>query len=147
MPSKPQTPCSHPGCARAAVRGGRCEEHAVEAEARRSARMVENDRARGSAAERGYDRHWRIVRAAYLKRHPRCVGCGAVATDVDHVVPKALGGGNEWANLQALCHRCHSAKTMRQSVPREGRSTSLGEIGQETAPQNELAHPRNGNRG
>lgn len=117
MPSRVQKPCAEPGCPRAAVRGGRCEEHAQVAEARRAARLAEVDRLRGSAAERGYDRHWRVIRAAYLKRHPRCAVCGAVATDVDHITPRAVGGGDEWANLQALCHRCHSAKTMRQSVP------------------------------
>lgn len=74
------------------------------------------DQQRGSAAARGYDRKWRFIRFAYLKQHPLCVDCLAKgrtepATDVDHIIAKAKGGGDEWANLRALCHACHSRKT------------------------------------
>jgi 5-methylcytosine-specific restriction protein A len=39
-------------------------------------------------------------------RGPRCVG---YATQVDHVIPLADGGGNDPANLRAACHRCNGA--------------------------------------
>ena len=43
----------------------------------------------------------------------RCQLCGAKATDADHIVPRAAGGTDDPDNLQALCHRCHLAKTGR----------------------------------
>ena len=60
------------------------------------------------------DGAWRRNRAAYLKAHPWCVACAVQtpATDVDHIVPRAQGGADHWPNLQALCHPCHSRKTV-----------------------------------
>jgi 5-methylcytosine-specific restriction protein A len=49
-----------------------------------------------------------------LRAQPACVVCGAPATDVDHITPKRLGGRDDMANLQALCHSCHTRKTMRE---------------------------------
>lgn len=37
------------------------------------------------------------------------------ATDVDHVTPLRRGGTNDPANLQALCHPCHSRKTCAET--------------------------------
>jgi len=64
-------------------------------------------------------RRWRTARALMLVSHPRCDGygtripCGARTVDVDHRVPHRGDPALFWdkANLQALCHRCHSAKT------------------------------------
>lgn len=71
---------------------------------------------RPSAARRGYDRKWRRYRLLFLAQHPMCVECLAVATEVDHIIP-IIGQHDPkfWdeANHQALCHRCHSAKTLR----------------------------------
>ncbi|MHB0886869.1 MAG: HNH endonuclease [Bacillota bacterium] len=39
---------------------------------------------------------------------------GRPATDLDHRVSKRKGGTDDPANLQALCHQCHSAKTARE---------------------------------
>ena len=119
MPSKPLRSCRAAGCPKPAVIGGRCREHAREL-------RREYDKDRPSAAQRGYDRKWRRIRAQFLRHHPYCSECGAPATDVDHIVPLRKGGTNEWANLQSFCHRHHSAKTMRESV-RAGGSQSLGE--------------------
>jgi 5-methylcytosine-specific restriction enzyme A len=45
-----------------------------------------------------------------------CVPCKdegrmTVATMVDHVRPKYLGGTDDDANLRAICRRCHDRKT------------------------------------
>jgi 5-methylcytosine-specific restriction enzyme A len=56
---------------------------------------------------------WYKVRAEYLRAHPHCERCGDVATDIDHITPRSQGGTDDWSNLQALCHSCHSHKTAR----------------------------------
>ncbi|OLB45872.1 MAG: group II intron reverse transcriptase/maturase [Ktedonobacter sp. 13_2_20CM_53_11] len=55
--------------------------------------------------------------AQLLKRqHGRCAWCELYFTsedvlEVDHIVPKALGGGNALDNLQLLHRHCHDQKT------------------------------------
>ena len=41
--------------------------------------------------------------------------CGARAGDVDHIIPRAAGGTDDPANLQALCRRHHRIKTGRDA--------------------------------
>ncbi len=77
------------------------------------------DRRRGSPSARGYGRYWERRRAIQLRIEPLCRHCKArgldvPATDVDHIVSKAKGGADEFANYQSLCHACHSAKTVRE---------------------------------
>ena len=57
---------------------------------------------------------WQRMRAMVLAESPLCVaaGCRAVSTDVDHIDGDIEH--NDRANLQALCHSCHSAKTVRE---------------------------------
>lgn len=41
----------------------------------------------------------------------RCVACQADdRLTIDHIVPKCLGGGNNYENLQTLCEPCNGAK-------------------------------------
>jgi len=86
--------------------------------AARHANCVANDaaynRARGSAAARGYGYRWRRLRRMVLNREPLCVRCGVPATDVDHIVPRSRGGGDDFENLQAMCRSCHSRKTSQE---------------------------------
>lgn len=91
--------CPHPGCPNI-----NCQEHA---------RPVRRMDTRPSAARRGYDQKWRRIRAMFLKKHPSCVVCGAPATEVDHVLPLAEGGTNEWSNLRSMCKSHHSQHTAR----------------------------------
>ena len=84
-------------------------------------------------ADKGYDHAWKVgARAAQLAREPRCEWVDAdgrrcpVAHDpdyrpgvrgkgqmnVDHIVPRSRGGSDDPSNLQTLCHRHHSLKTM-----------------------------------
>lgn len=60
---------------------------------------------------RGYGFAWQLKAAHYLKTHTQCVWCGAAKDlTVDHIVPKAAGGGDEETNLQTLCRTCNSRK-------------------------------------
>lgn len=100
--------CGQPGCP-ALVSSGNCEKHRREA--------------RGTAAERGYDRRWRNARAAFLAAHPLCAECskhGRVtpARVVDHIVPHRGDEKLFWdeKNWQSLCdftspYDCHGKKT------------------------------------
>ena len=56
-------------------------------------------------------RGWKARARRFLAINPTCIACGAPATDVDHVTPRSHDGGDEWGNLAALCHSCHSRKT------------------------------------
>jgi 5-methylcytosine-specific restriction endonuclease McrA len=41
-----------------------------------------------------------------------CVRCGSrVKRQLDHIIPRALGGTHDRKNLQVLCKRCHKVKT------------------------------------
>lgn len=88
---------------------------------------------RGSATERGYGWAWQKLRAQVLKRDGgicRCKHCkesGAVriATEVDHIVPKAQGGTDDLENLQAINTECHARKTAEDSGKRWRPATGL----------------------
>jgi 5-methylcytosine-specific restriction protein A len=69
---------------------------------------------RPSAASRGYGASWRKLRPLVLARDPLCRDCGRLPSlHVDHVVARERGGSDALANLQGLCHACHSRKTVR----------------------------------
>ena len=58
-----------------------------------------------------------------LCRQATCPLCGEIlgrAEDVqfDHIIPLALGGSNEYFNLQAVHAKCHKIKTETEDVPR-----------------------------
>ena len=55
---------------------------------------------------------WARLRTRVLAEEPLCRHCGALATDVDHV--SGDPSDNRRANLQPLCHACHSHKTGRE---------------------------------
>jgi 5-methylcytosine-specific restriction protein A len=107
VPTAPKRPCATPGCPKLVARGRRCPEHAREEERRR-----------GSAARRGYDKAWQQVRAAYLASHRVCEcspGCTELAVDVHHRDGAGPRGDNTWPNLQALAHGHHSRVTVREN--------------------------------
>lgn len=77
--------------------------------ARRSAKHQASNRAR----ERGMANPSRdtVAYEAVLRRDP-CAYCGARdEIQVDHVVPVAGGGANDWMNLTAACRACNRAKS------------------------------------
>ncbi len=106
MPNRPKHECPAPGCHVLVSGKGRCAKHRTDV-----------NRARGSAASRGYGSRWRKVRAIALSREPLCRDCAkrglTVASEcVDHIVPMARGGEQyDLDNLQGLCVPCHSTKT------------------------------------
>ena len=54
---------------------------------------------------------WKKQRQRVLKRDGYiCAYCGQDATEVDHIIPRAKGGGHELDNLVACCKPCNSRK-------------------------------------
>lgn len=45
-------------------------------------------------------------------------GFVAVATEVDHIIAKANGGGDDDSNLQSICRPCHRRKTAADRMQR-----------------------------
>lgn len=80
-----------------------------------------------SPSKRGYGRTWQALRRSFLNQYPlcgdgptrttdsRCKAQGIVqaAEQVDHIVRHRMDSERlyDWSNLQALCARCHAAKT------------------------------------
>lgn len=61
----------------------------------------------------GSTSRWRRLRAVVLVRDGGVCrmgleGCTGVATTVDHVVPKVLGGTDQLDNLRAACSACNT---------------------------------------
>lgn len=98
MPIRAPHPCGHPGCPALVRDGARCPAHRITPE----------------RAEKRTDRFyvstaWRRLRAVQLRAHPLCDMCGAFATLVDHITPRADGGAPyDGANLRSLCASCHA---------------------------------------
>ena len=109
MPQAAPRPCRQPGCPNTTLQGF-CEQH-------RDKRSNWNRQGRGSAAQRGYGAAWRTIRARILRRDKHlCQSCQRrAANEVDHIIGKAEGGTDEASNLQAICTRCHRAKTAQES--------------------------------
>ena len=111
MPSRPNIPCKHPGCAALVPYGTRyCEKHKP-----MHAKDVR------TSTERGYGSAWRKARKRFLALHPLCVKCMkegryVAATDVDHIIPHRGDMKLFWdvSNWQPLCHSHHSFKTRNE---------------------------------
>ncbi|MBC7599705.1 MAG: HNH endonuclease [Polaromonas sp.] len=114
MATSAPKPCTHPGCSVLVRDGsGRCAKHPP---ANRFA-----DKRRGTRHERGYGTVWDKVRELIMRRDGGiCQPClqsrtVTLAHAVDHIVPKAEGGTDDPANLQAICRPCHAAKTAEEA--------------------------------
>lgn len=59
-------------------------------------------------------------RQVFERSDGRCCYCGAAITletfEVEHQLPRALGGGDESVNLAAACRACNRAKADRSAV-------------------------------
>ena len=116
MPGKPKRTCLKPGCSELTI-DKYCTKHQEE----RQQQLNEADKARGTAAQRGYSSQWRKARAGFLRKHPRCVHCmreGILteATVVDHIIPHKGDKVLFWdrTNWQPLCKRHHDIKTVKE---------------------------------
>lgn len=110
MPMAPQTRCAEPGCVELTDKG-RCAAH-------KPVRAPQERRTRYRGNEwwgEGSTSRWRRLRAVQLATHPDCAQCGQPANEVDHVIPRSLGGAMyDTANHQSLCTSCHREKTARE---------------------------------
>lgn len=62
-------------------------------------------------------RQWRQLRKAVLARDSwtcQLAGpaCEVNAVEVDHILPRSLGGSHDVSNLRSVCHRCHRARRL-----------------------------------
>jgi 5-methylcytosine-specific restriction endonuclease McrA len=70
---------------------------------------------------------WAGIRQKVLRNSGGlCAICGGDgASEVDHIVPRHLGGSSEPANLQAVCRRCHGRKSASESHAVQARRRKL----------------------
>jgi 5-methylcytosine-specific restriction enzyme A len=122
MPSRPMTRCLGPRCPVLLATPGRCKAHRLRG-------PFQSRLAHGNRHARGYGSRWEAARAAQLQRAPFCeirTHCnGAVATQVDHIVARYLGGGEEPHNLRSTCGPCHRARTAQQAGEARRRQAAL----------------------
>ena len=122
MPRKAPSPCNAPGCG-ALTRGRYCDKHAHMAASWRTSKRADRSIT---------GRPWRRLRAQILERDghqcqcTECTKLGRVrpATEVDHIVPTAAGGGSGAGNLQAINPGCPARKTQSESRPSQGQGAS-----------------------
>ena len=121
MPKRPPRPCHVAGCPELVYGGDDCPRHP------RPPRRA-RERARPSAAERGYGREWKAKRDAWMQVHPWCedpfsrhTGQHIKAQIVDHIKPRKFGGKDDESNYQSLCGSCHNYKTAHDGSRQRGR--------------------------
>lgn len=83
---------------------------------KRAARPQRAPDTRPSRHARGYDSKWSKASKGYLAKHTECVICGMPSQHTDHIVPHNRDWSLFWdsTNWQALCHSCHSKKTVQE---------------------------------
>lgn len=110
VPTSPPTRCTEPECTQLTT-NTKCDNH------KRRQRHHEQ-RTRHRADDHwgtGSTGRWRRIRAIQLAHNPACAHCGATADEVDHVIPRAIGGAMyDPTNHQSLCKPCHQKKTARE---------------------------------
>lgn len=59
--------------------------------------------------------HAEVKRLVFKKAHHQCENCRSTyALEIDHRMPKALGGSNEMHNLRVLCRSCNQRSAIVQ---------------------------------
>jgi len=111
MPLAPLQPCNTPGCPALVTHGVRCIEH-----------RRKNEREKGHAYKRGYDRTWERLRDKVRSEEPLCrrgleLGLVEPTEHIDHIIPirDRPDLRLKRPNLQGLCKKHHGEKTARES--------------------------------
>ena len=106
MPSKPNRPCSYPGCPNR-TDGQYCEGHVA------VARRQYNKYERSADINKKYGRAWKRIRDRHISQHPLCEVCKengrfVPAEEFHHKKPISQGGTHARDNLMSLCRSCHT---------------------------------------
>lgn len=75
------------------------------------AQMTSNTKLCGSGYQQGLLYQKELRNFIFSRSGGKCVYCGAKATEIDHVIPKAKGGTNSSYNLVASCRACNKKKS------------------------------------
>lgn len=83
---------------------------------------------------------WQNLRKQVLNRDGwSCCECKrhgkfTPASEVDHIIPVALGGRHVLDNLQSLCHECHKKKTLQDSMRARGEGRNRNDSENQKCP-------------
>jgi HNH endonuclease len=75
------------------------------------AQMVSDDCLIGTGYQQGNLYQNKLRSFIFSRSNGKCVYCGAKATEIDHVIPRAKGGTNNTYNLVASCRSCNKKKS------------------------------------
>lgn len=76
-----------------------------------TAQMSSDNNLIGIAYQQGPLYNTNLREFIFSKTKGRCFYCGAKATEIDHVIPRANGGTNSTYNLVASCRACNERKS------------------------------------
>ena len=75
------------------------------------AQMSSNTKLYGVAYQQGPLYQNKLRSFIFNRSNGKCIYCGAKATEIDHVIPRANGGTNSTYNLVASCKSCNQMKS------------------------------------
>jgi len=73
--------------------------------------MISDTKLWGSDYQKGPLYNTNLREFVFSKTNGRCSYCGAKATEIDHIVPRAKGGSNSIYNLTPTCRPCNQKKS------------------------------------
>ena len=76
-----------------------------------TAQMALNTKLWGNAYQQGPLYQNKLRSFIFNRSNNKCVYCGAKATEIDHIIPRAKGGTNSTYNLVASCRACNQMKS------------------------------------
>lgn len=76
-----------------------------------TAQMTSNTKLWGNNYQKGNLYQQKLRSFIFSRSGGKCVYCGAKATEIDHVIPRAKGGTNSVYNLVASCKACNQMKS------------------------------------